>query len=366
MAKKKKNLTEEKSAKVAALARQLAETHFVDIEEKSAENLAQDVAKKVAQELIEADLPLKEDLFESSQEKLNEIMAVETQTEESSEGFAEKTAPQNAEPDAKTEQETTLQSDTTVATNLVTDRAQIKQVIEAVIFAAPKSISTLRLKNILTHFQYDITQMKEIIDEMIIEYQDKGFQLVKVGSGFQFRTHPGQAEVLQKLLEDKPARLSASALEVLSIIAYKQPVTRAEIDGVRGVDSGHLMKGLLEKNLVRSVGHAETPGRPLLFGTTPYFLEVFTLNSLDDLPNTEEMKRELAVAEGSDGILALDGNEQGMVLSAEAQGGYDGLLGINSGGLAAEPDRGIFDTRTEEAEEKPDFGVEERAREELA
>jgi segregation and condensation protein B len=242
--------------------------------------------------------------------------------------------------------------------NLITDRGQIKQTLEAIIFAAPKSITLLRLKNILNHFQFDVSQLKEILEEIKTEYQDKGFQLVSVNNGYQFRTHPGQSEVLQKLLEDKPARLSPSALEVLAIVAYKQPITRAEIDSVRGVDSGHLMKGLLEKNLVRSEGHAETPGRPLLFGTTPYFLEVFSLGSLDDLPNTEEMKRELAAAQGVDG-------DETLVLSPEAQGGYDGLLDINSAGLAAEPDRGVFDIKAEEAAESPDFGVEERAREEV-
>lgn len=228
-------------------------------------------------------------------------------------------------------------------TNLVTDRGQIKQVLEAVIFAAPRAITLLRLKNILTHFNFQTSDLKEILEELVSETSNRGFQLVKVAGGYQYRSHPEHAEVLQKLLEDKPARLGGSALEALAIVAYKQPVTRSEIDSVRGVDSGHLMKGLLEKNLIRTAGHAETPGRPLLYGTTPYFLEVFSLNSLDDLPAAEEFKRELAPTAG-------DGTDD---------------FSIDGSGLASEPDRGNFDPSPGENEEAPDFGLAQRAREEF-
>ena len=172
--------------------------------------------------------------------------------------------------------------------------------------------------------------------------ETRGFQLVKVAGGYQFRTHPSTADLLQKLLEDKPARLGQSALEVLSIVAYKQPITRAEIDSVRGVDSGHLIKGLLEKNLIRTQGHAETAGRPLLYGTAPYFLEVFSLGSLDELPSVEEFERELP----SD--------------SAEAA-----VLAPELGALGAEPDRGVFDQIPEESVHAAEFGVDERALEEV-
>jgi segregation and condensation protein B len=310
MAKKKKDITQEKSMRVSALVQQLAKDHFTEIQPEAAEELA----TTVASEIITDPPPIKEEISHS------EIV-------------------------------TSLDA-------TITDTAQIKQTLEAVIFAAPKSITLLRLKNILTHFNFDVSNLTEILDELVLEYSHKGFQLVKVGNGFQFRTHPGQSDVLQKLLEDKPARLSPSALEVLAIVAYKQPLTRAEIDSIRGVDSGHLMKGLLEKNLVRSLGHAETPGRPLLFGTTSYFLEVFSLESLDDLPNSEEMNRELAAATGVEG-------EESLILNSEAQGGYDGLININSSGLAAEPDRGIFDQSAEINEDKADFGIEERAKEEV-
>lgn len=236
---------------------------------------------------------------------------------------------------------------------LVTDRTQIKQVLEAVIFAAPRAITLLRLKNILTHFSYDVSGLKEILEELVTETQDRGFQLTKIAGGYQYRSHPEHAEVLQKLLEDKPARLGGSALEVLAIVAYKQPITRSEIDSVRGVDSGHLLKGLLEKNLIRTAGHAETPGRPLLYGTTPYFLEVFTLNSLDDLPAAEEFKRELAPS-------AESGSEG---LSSDAPNPADLL--IDSSGLSAEANHGSYNSPIEDSAESPDFGLAERAREEV-
>lgn len=241
---------------------------------------------------------------------------------------------------------------------LITDHTQIKQVLEATIFAAPKAMSTIRLRNLLNHFNYDSSQMNAVLDEMIVETADKGFQLIKVAGGYQFRSHPEHSEVLQKLLEDKPARLSASALEVLAIVAYKQPVSRGDIDSVRGVDSGHLMKGLLEKNLVRTLGHAETPGRPLLYGTTPYFLEVFSLGSLDDLPQMDELKRELAPAsEGSEVEGGL--NELGLLMGDESG------LPLDSSGLAANPNRGSFDQPHEEETHAADFGMADRAREEV-
>lgn len=240
---------------------------------------------------------------------------------------------------------------------LCTDRRQIESVLEAIIFAAPRSISVIRLKNLLTAHKYDTDDMLMILDEMVEASKERGVQLMKVGRGFQYRTNPEHAEVMQKLLEDKPMRLSQSALEVLAIVAYKQPVTRAEIDAVRGVDSGHLMKGLLEKNLVRTTGHAETPGSPLLYGTSPYFLEVFSLNAIEDLPDMEDFERELAA--GKD-----QGSEDDASVLAPEPGLLDGLLDRASP-LAAEPDRGAFDNHGEDVVEDADFGVADRAREEV-
>ncbi|NCN42112.1 SMC-Scp complex subunit ScpB, partial [bacterium] len=205
-----------------------------------------------------------------------------------------------------------------------------------------------------------VENITDYIESLTQKYETSGFQLVKVAGTYQFRSNPAQSDILQKLLEDKPVRISASALEVLSIISYKQPVSRAEIDAVRGVDSGHLTRGLMEKNLIKVTGHAETPGRPLLYGTTPYFLEVFTLDSLDNLPSLEEFNRELSVkGHGSEESEDADIAQADSIDLDEAAEFFD-----RESPLAANPDRGMFDEPDEEEVDSPDFGLEERAREE--
>jgi segregation and condensation protein B len=228
------------------------------------------------------------------------------------------------------------------AIHLVTDRSEIERAVEAMIFASPRALSKLRLRNALAAFNYDISQLDAVLATLETQFATRGIQLVKVAGAFQFRSHPQCADFMERLLEEKAQRLSNSSLEVLAIVAYKQPVTRAEIDAVRGIDSGHLMRGLLEKDLIRTEGHAETPGRPLLYGTTQYFLEVFSLGSLDDLPKVEEFSREL-VSGADEAILAADP-------------GFESPL-------AANPDRGAFDENADEVVEVADFGLAEQGAE---
>ncbi len=249
--------------------------------------------------------------------------------------------------------------------NLITDLAEITRALEALVFASPKAISLKRIKGILGTFNYDTRPVVEILDQLIEDSKERGFQLVKVAGAYQYRSNPTQSDILQKLLEDKPVRLGASALEVLAIIAYKQPVSRSEIDAVRGVDSGHLTRGLLDKNLIRTVGHAETPGRPLLYGTTPYFLEVFTLNSLDDMPSLEDYDRELASKKTAESENSEDQEHENIEGINTAALEEASLFFDHASPLAANPDRGNFDEPSEENEEKADFGLRERAAEEV-
>jgi segregation and condensation protein B len=116
-----------------------------------------------------------------------------------------------------------------------------------------------------------------------------------VAGGFQFRTRPEYSQWVKKLIAPKPTRLSKAALETLAIIAYKQPIIRSEIEHIRGVDSGGVLRMLLEKNLIRVMGRKEIPGRPLIYGTTRHFLEVFELKNLKDLPTPKEIE-EMGVA----------------------------------------------------------------------
>jgi|GEM_PF-252798 len=260
--------------------------------------------------------------------------------------------------------ETAEASEEVLPDNLVTDEGEILRTLEALVFASPKAISLKRIKSILTSFNYDTRNVTELLQRLMNEYENRGFQFVKIAGSYQFRSHQSQSEVLQKLLEDRPVRLSASALEVLAIVAYKQPVSRAEVDVVRGVDSGHLTRGLLDKNLIRTVGHAETPGRPLLYGTTHQFLEIFSLDSLDDLPSLEEFDRELA---NNANIDPSGDEDDATVLSADSESlDQAALFHDHASPLAAEPDRGNYDEPSDEDEEKPDFGVSERALEENA
>lgn len=228
-----------------------------------------------------------------------------------------------------------LASEEIIDPNLITSVDDIESAIESIVFASPQAISLVKIKNLLKAAGYDTSNTADLIKSLQQKYEDGGIQLVKISGGFQFRTHPKNASVLSRMLEDKPTKLSKSALEVLAIISYKQPITRAEIDTIRGIDSGHLMRGLMEKNLVRTTGHAETPGRPFLYGTTAYFLEVFSLGSLDDLPSLEDTGRELG---DSDTHMADDADF------------YD-----RSSPLAAEPDRGNFDDPEEDENLLPDF-----------
>jgi segregation and condensation protein B len=248
--------------------------------------------------------------------------------------------------------------------NLITDETEIQRALEALVFASPKAISLKRIKGILGSFNYDTRPVVALLDKLIDESQQRGFQLVKVAGAYQYRSNPTQSDILQKLLEDRPVRLGASALEVLAIVAYKQPVSRSEIDAIRGVDSGHLTRGLLDKNLIRTVGHAETPGRPLLYGTTPYFLEVFTLDSLDDMPSLEDFDRELAAKKDNEANI---NNEESETLENSDPAALEdaAIFFDRASPLAANPDRGNFDAPAEDDEEKADFGLQERAAEEV-
>lgn len=273
-------------------------------------------------------------------ENNEEIVIVASMTEEEALVEVEADIPVEAlelESEESIQLEASSESDPTTIVakeGLVYDRDEIVQAIEALVFASPKPISLQRIKRILTSLNFDTENLKEIIEEMQAATENKGVQLCRVAQSYQYRTHRKQADVVQKIVEEKPARLSKSALEVLAIVAYKQPVTRADLDSVRGIDSGHLLRGLLEKNLIKMDGHAELPGRPMLYSTSPYFLEIFSLNSLDDLPSLEEFSRELQGGADADGI----------VLAADPE--LDPLSP-----LAANPDRGDFDVN-DPAEER--------------
>jgi segregation and condensation protein B len=172
-----------------------------------------------------------------------------------------------------------------------------RRIVEALILASHDPITPARLAQIVPGCTP--AQAKDLVNELNTDYQeqDRAFEVWEVAGGYQIRTRAEFSGYLHQLRKERPLRLSRAALEALSIIAYKQPVTRAEIDMVRGVDTGAVIRGLMERRLVRIVGHREVPGRPLLYGTNKRFLEVFGLGSLEQLPSLRELE-ELAREQG--------------------------------------------------------------------
>src|SRR5512145_325701 len=161
----------------------------------------------------------------------------------------------------------------------------LKCALEAVMFASDKPLT---VRDIAKALQLDRRRAQEILTLLRSDYQNRGFRIDEVADGFAFRSHPKVADYVRAFLEQKPVKLSRAQLETLAIVAYRQPITRPETDDIRGVDCGPVLKGLLERDLIRVIGKKDEPGRPMLYGTTPAFLELFGLKSLEELPTLKE------------------------------------------------------------------------------
>ena len=187
----------------------------------------------------------------------------------------------------------------------------LSQVLEALLFSAQKPLTTAELRGALTSAGQDdelvpneFARVKEAEIAVALEQLKvdctlaRGFQLLEKADGWQLVSHPDCARWVRQLFPGpKPARLSPPALETLAIIAYRQPITRADVEAVRGVTVEGVLQNLMERGLVKISGRAELPGRPLLYETTQFFLEHFGLRNLDELPNAEELRtRYLPVA----------------------------------------------------------------------
>lgn len=181
----------------------------------------------------------------------------------------------------------------------------LTQVIEALLFTAQKPLTIRELTDALKNagesdelLPNEFTRTKEpevasALGQLKVEYiqSARGFQLAEKADGWQLVSHPEAARWVRQLFPaPKPARLSPPALETLAIVAYRQPVTRADIEAVRGVTVEGVLQNLMERGLVKISGRAEVPGRPLLYGTTEFFLEHFGLRDLDELPNAVELR----------------------------------------------------------------------------
>ena len=167
---------------------------------------------------------------------------------------------------------------------------QLKLIIESLLFAADKPLRVRDIQGCLP--DTGLPEIEEALETLRHEYDtmDRSFALKEVAEGYQIRTKPDYAPHVLRMTKRSAARLSTAAMETLAIIAYKQPMIRHEIEQFRGVDTGGILRTLLEKNLIRIMGRKHLPGRPLIYGTTRKFLEVFDLNSLESLPKLKEIK----------------------------------------------------------------------------
>jgi segregation and condensation protein B len=168
-------------------------------------------------------------------------------------------------------------------------RERLDAILESVLFAAGEPLPLKRIAELLNG--PSTKEIKASLARLAAEYAgpERGIHLVAVAGGFQFRTAPQNAEWVRSLLRERPSRLGRAALETLAVIAYKQPATRAEVEAIRGVDADSTIGGLLAKRLIKIAGRKEAVGRPLLYATTPEFLEVFGLKDLSDLPVLKEI-----------------------------------------------------------------------------
>ena len=166
----------------------------------------------------------------------------------------------------------------------------IKNIVESLLFVAQEPLTIDRLKKIITGAQSQ--ELREALGELAADYETRqgGFYLNHVAGGYQIRTRPEYKEWIKRMLQPKPLRLSKPALETLAIIAYKQPVIRSDVEHIRGVDCGGVLRVLLERKFIRVLGRKEIPGRPLIYATTKRFLEVFDLKNLKDLPTPKEIE----------------------------------------------------------------------------
>jgi segregation and condensation protein B len=165
----------------------------------------------------------------------------------------------------------------------------MRKIIESLLFASKEPLSVERLKTLLP--EIESAQIKVEINTLVDEYTKRqgGFHLVQVAGGYQFRTRPECKNWVKRLNQSSPLRLSRAALETLTIVAYKQPVIRSDIEHIRGVDSGGVIRSLLDLKLIRVLGRKDIPGRPLIYSTTRFFLELFGLSDIKDLPTLKEI-----------------------------------------------------------------------------
>jgi segregation and condensation protein B len=224
-----------------------------------------------------------------------------------------------------------------------------KNIVESLLFVAEEPLTIERLTKIISGAQAG--QIRLALEELEAEYATRqgGFFLNQVAGGYQFRTRPEHMEWIKRLLQPKPLHLSKAALETLAIIAYKQPVIRSDIEYIRGVDCGGVLRVLLERKFIRVLGRRELPGRPLIYATTKHFLEIFGLKNLEDLPTPKEIEE--FGSSLSQEIEASDREEAGAISAAKSEAAAADLMAVDSEGDA---ENRLKSTQIEATQPDPD------------
>ena len=170
------------------------------------------------------------------------------------------------------------------------EREDVKSVVESLLFVADGPLTLQRLQEVIDGTSKE--EIRSVVAELQEELENnrRGLRLVEVAGGYQMRTAKVNADWVKKFLGGRPARMGRATLETLAIIAYRQPITKAEIEAIRGVDVDGVIGTLLERDLIRAVARRDVPGRPFLYGTTQQFLELFNLKDLTHLPTLKEME----------------------------------------------------------------------------
>jgi segregation and condensation protein B len=189
------------------------------------------------------------------------------------------------------------------------EREEIKSILESLLFVADGPQTAQRLTESIEGIDRKLIQ--EILAEFQteLETQNRGVRLVEVAGGYQLRTPKNNADWVKKFLGGRPARMGKATLETLAIVAYRQPITKAEIEAIRGVDVDGVITTLLERSLIRAVGRKDVPGRPFLYATTAEFLQLFNLKDLSGLPPLKEME-DISLPEIPDETVAVERAEE--------------------------------------------------------
>lgn len=199
---------------------------------------------------------------------------------------------------------------------------ELKQIVEALFFVADGPLNKKQIAQVLENVPLE--DIEQAINQLKEEYENSthAFNLVEVAGGYGFRTKSDYAFWLRKFKKVQATRLSRAAMETLAIVAYRQPIMKAEVEKIRGVEVGSMLRTLMEKDLVRIVGRQDLPGRPLIYGTTRKFLEVFDLNDLSDLPTLDELK-DLAPID-RDELMAVEDDDSHLPTLEEVRAMQDG------------------------------------------